>query len=439
MKLLLVSPDYASHYLPLSAIGTEAATVGADVVVTTGPAMAERVAADKFRWRRLDMSRGSNPGVLGTPDIQPADVANLTAFFEATRRGMVPTLHYQATARAADLLWEPASVARAMLTIVDEEEPDAVLVDHLALSATLALRAGGHPYTTFVPGHPSQLPVGDEVYGFPTSWPHAFVPRVDELHALRERCEDVTATVTALYNSVLRKLDAGAALVEDAFGAHGRDVLYNSPAELHPPLREPLLPTRHLFLGGCPRSEALDPASAAWLDAGHGEPFVYVSFGTFLSARQDVLARVVAALRSIDARVALSLGVADPTALGRMPDTWLVAPVLPQVALLAYAGAVVTHGGNNTVSESLAAGRPMVVLPFSTDQFSTASDLERTGHAVVADPNTATVADIARAITATFGHTAISRARAVADTMGWRSGAERAAARILTSAGTITR
>lgn len=48
-----------------------------------------------------------------------------------------------------------------------------------------------------------------------------------------------------------------------------------------------------------------------------------------------------------------------------------------------------THGGNNSVTEATTAGVPLVVLPFSTDQFAGAAALERYGAAVALDPNAA--------------------------------------------------
>ena len=71
-----------------------------------------------MEFASLALGRGSNPGVA-RPEQQPAgEDDNLRAFFDATRRGMVPTLRYQAEARARDLLWEPVETARRTIEIV---------------------------------------------------------------------------------------------------------------------------------------------------------------------------------------------------------------------------------------------------------------------------------------------------------------------------------
>jgi UDP:flavonoid glycosyltransferase YjiC (YdhE family) len=71
---------------------------------------------------------------------------------------------------------------------------------------------------------------------------------------------------------------------------------------------------------------------------------------------------------------------------------------LPQVRLLDRAAVAVTHGGNNSVTEAMTAGVPLVVLPFSTDQFAGAAALERVGYGLVLAPNSATVDELVAAI-----------------------------------------
>ena len=176
MTLLVISPDYASHLLPLATLATAWRDAGDSVVVATGPATAGIVAGFGFQRADLVLGRGSNPGVIRADQQPPGEDSALRGFFAATRHGMVATLRYQAEARRTDLLWEPVDRARAVLDVVDRVKPDQVIVDHLAFSARLALDVAGIPYADVVLGHPSALPVGDEVYGYPPAWPVAFTP-----------------------------------------------------------------------------------------------------------------------------------------------------------------------------------------------------------------------------------------------------------------------
>lgn len=414
MTLLVISPDYASHLLPLLTLAggwrstscrcdPRAVPAGERIVVATGPATRPLVLEAGFEPVELQLGRGSNPGIIRAEEQPTGEDDNLRAFFAATRDGMVATLRYQAAARRNDLLWDPVNVGRRVLQVVEEVRPDRVLVDHLAFGATMALRAADVPYGDVVLGHPSALPVGQEIYGVPPAWPSCFDDEMSDaaLHDLRVQGARVRDEFTAAYNAAMGALEPSAAPVDDAFAAHGHLVLYNFPAPLADRARTAMLPP-HVFLGSAVRPEAPDAEVAAWLDGPSGvrtqPPLVHVSFGTFLSARADVLRRVVEALAGLDVRVSLATGSADPAAVGPWPDHWLVRPYLPQVSLLERASVAVTHGGNNSVTESLTSGVPMLVLPFSTDQFAGAADIERAGVGLALPPNTSSPAELRAAV-----------------------------------------
>lgn len=423
MTLLVISPDYASHLLPLATLATAWRERGHRVVVATGPATAAIV--EQFGFERLDLrlGRGSNPGVIRAEDQPKGEDDALRGFFDATRRGMVETLAFQAEARLTDLMWEPVRVGREVLAVVESVAPDQILVDHLAFSARVALDSAGLAYGDVVLGHPSALPLGAaegrprEVYGFPPAWPVAFTPEPGALAELRDLCERVSARFTDEWNSALTTLNPQAEPVPFAFEEHGPTLLYNYPAELAPE-------RTGAFLGSAVRTEPLDDEVEAWLTASDA-PFVYVSFGSFLSVRGDVLARVVSALAALGLRGALALGSADRAEVGEVPEGWLVRAFLPQVRLLDRAVAAVTHGGNNSVTEAVTAGVPMLVLPFSTDQFAGAAALEQHGFGVALDPNTATVDELSEGLRAVL---ALDRTplTALARSLAQRPGSARA-------------
>jgi UDP:flavonoid glycosyltransferase YjiC (YdhE family) len=397
MTLLIISPDYASHLFPLATLGTAWRDAGERVVVATGPATADIVSQFGFERENLQLGRGSNPGVIRADQQPRGEDDALRGFFEATRRGMVETLLFQAHARSNDLLWNPVEIAREVQRLVKRVRPVDVIVDHLAFSARLGLRSGRIRHADVVLGHPSTLSVGDEVYGYPTAWPPALHPDQAELESLRRLCEEVRDTFTAQWNDALLQLSPTATASVDAFAETGDVLLLNYPAALHDENRARLFPP-HAFLGSAVRQEAVDSEVQQWL-ADDTKPVVYVSFGSFLSVRGDVLARVAEALQGLDVRVAIATGSTNPEELGPVPASWFVRGFLPQVTLLRRAVLAVSHGGNNTVTEAITCGVPLLLLPFSTDQFAGAAAVEAAGFGAALDPNSASVDDLREAAT----------------------------------------
>ncbi|MGW1541867.1 macrolide family glycosyltransferase [Streptomyces sp. NPDC002309] len=98
------------------------------------------------------------------------------------------------------------------------------------------------------------------------------------------------------------------------------------------------------------------------------DPVLYASLGTVFDADPRLLRHFAHALAPLGGTVVLSTGQTDPDALGPLPDNVVACRFVPQPEVLARASLFVTHGGMNSVSESLYAGVPMLVVPLGADQ-----------------------------------------------------------------------
>ncbi len=413
MTLLCIAPDYFSHYVPLAAAASRWRLAGEDVVFATGPSLRDRVRRDGFSYTEFILAPRSNPGLLQPRSLDDSELQRLQSNLEATRMGMVETLRYQAETRLCDLLWEPGQVLERLQAILRDVQPDHVLSVQLAYNATAALLALEVPFASFVTGHPAQVPGPGELYGFPHVRPHRFMaPRAD-LDALARLCRDVQDAFTTEFNHFIASADRKARPVTNGLAASSPWlVLHNYPGEIGE-YRRDMLPPQARFVGAVIRDEELDSEASRWIETGdRAAPVVLVSFGSFFSLRTDVLQRVADALRRGPFRVLMATGAAGAETLG-LPADWYAGPYLPQAALLKHCDLVITHGGNNTVLEALSAGVPLLVGPFSSDQFAGAADIERCGLGAVFDPNESTPDEIRslaeRSLAARPGARAIGR------------------------------
>jgi MGT family glycosyltransferase len=169
-----------------------------------------------------------------------------------------------------------------------------------------------------------------------------------------------------------------------------------------PELEPGLLPLdgKVVMTGPClPKGAALDDAGRAVLDAlPTDRQVVYVSLGTVFNGQPAVFRSLIAGAAAAGAHVVVSAGASfDALADLRSPSVHIHRQV-PQVPLLVRVDAVVTHGGNNTVQECLAAGRPMVVIPFGGDQLANAHRVERLGVGVRMNAADLSVDDVRAAV-----------------------------------------
>ena len=87
--------------------------------------------------------------------------------------------------------------------------------------------------------------------------------------------------------------------------------------------------------------------------------------------------RLVDLLATTEHRVIVSKGpLADQITLH---DNQTGEGFLPQPAILPQVDLVITHGGNNTVTEAFHHGKPMIVLPLFWDQVDNAQRVDETG------------------------------------------------------------
>jgi len=238
-------------------------------------------------------------------------------------------------------LWEAmlvplARVSRAPVErVIDEWRPDLVIVDQQAIGGALAARRRGVRWATFCTTSASVI---DTFAGLPKikAW-------VDEQLAALE-------------------VEAGLAPVATPDLSPDRIVVFSTEALIGADHRLP--PQARLV--GPSISDRPDATPFPWDALAEDRKRILVSLGTLSIDRDPRFFAVVA--EAMAGMPWQAIVVAPDGFLASPPDNVIVRPRVPQLALLPHMDAVVSHGGHNTVCESLACGLPLVVTPIRDDQ-----------------------------------------------------------------------
>jgi MGT family glycosyltransferase len=99
------------------------------------------------------------------------------------------------------------------------------------------------------------------------------------------------------------------------------------------------------------------------------KPLAYISFGTIFNRDVGLLRNISDILLKAGWAVIVSLGDPNAQVPGDWPPDVQVYSFVDQIAVLSRVRLFVTHGGMGGVSEALANGIPLIVVPQSVDQF----------------------------------------------------------------------
>ncbi len=124
------------------------------------------------------------------------------------------------------------------------------------------------------------------------------------------------------------------------------------------------------------RNEVLDLP----FNLSRGRKLIYITLGTILNNNIDFYNQCIDAFRDTDYQVVLSIGnKIEVSSLLPLPDNIIARNYIPQLELLKHAQLMISHGGLNSVSESLYYGVPVIAIPLANDQPAVAKRLQELG------------------------------------------------------------
>lgn len=123
---------------------------------------------------------------------------------------------------------------------------------------------------------------------------------------------------------------------------------------------------------------------------------IYLSLGSLGGADVELMRRLVDVLGATRHRYIVSKGPqADQITF---PDNMIGAQMLPQTKVIPQVDLVISHGGNNTTTEALHFGKPLIVLPLFWDQYENAQRVDELGFGVRLDTYAFADAELTEAV-----------------------------------------
>ncbi|MBX6387893.1 MAG: glycosyl transferase [Frankia sp.] len=158
-----------------------------------------------------------------------------------------------------------------------------------------------------------------------------------------------------------------------------------------------------------------------------GSALIYLSLGSLGSADVELMQRLIDVLATTSHKIIVSMGPrAEELKLG---PNMVGAPMLPQTKVIPQVDLVITHGGNNTTTECMHLGKPMIVLPLFWDQYDNAQRVHERGFGLRLSTYNFTDGELRAAVDRLYADTALrermaATGRAIRARDGLRRGAD---------------
>ena len=114
------------------------------------------------------------------------------------------------------------------------------------------------------------------------------------------------------------------------------------------------------------------------------QKLIYLSLGSIGSMDVELMKRLVGILAKSPHKFIVSKGNSGDQY--ELADNMWGQNSVPQTKVLPLVDLVITHGGNNSTTETFGFGKPMIVLPIFADQYDNAQRIHETGYGIRLDP-----------------------------------------------------
>ena len=306
---------------------------------------------------------------------------------------------------------------RELAGIVARARPDVIVEDNVV--GFPALVTAGVPFVRIVSCNPLEIKdpgIAPAFSGYPAADPAGW-------QTFRAEYERVHRPMWAEFNAWV--IEQGAPPLPDLEFIHEGTVnLYIYPESADYQRARPLGPSWHRLDSSVRETDGKFTLPDA-LAAGSGA-LIYFSLGSLGSADVQLMRRVINCLATTPYRYIVSKGPLHDEI--ELAPNMAGAEFLPQTSILPSCDLAITHGGNNTVTECLHFGKPMIVLPLFWDQYDNAQRIDELGLGIRLDTYRFTDAELHAALNRLLTDAHLrSQLTAAAATIQQRNGVRKAA------------
>lgn len=258
--------------------------------------------------------------------------------------------------------------------IIEAHRPDVIVEDNVVLFP--ALTTAGVPFVRIVSCSPLEVPGAD----IPP--PFSGLPSADrsEWDSYRAEFDRTHRPMWEDFNSWVQAQGAPALPELEFMPRDNAANLYVYPAEADYREVRPLQGNWTRMDSSVRETDEDYEIPDAVANRPDGSALIYLSLGSLGGADVDLMQRLVDVLGTTRHRYIVSMG--PQAARITLADNMVGAQMLPQTKVIPQVDLVISHGGNNTVTETLHFGKPLIVLPLFWDQYENAQRIDELGFGI---------------------------------------------------------
>jgi zeaxanthin glucosyltransferase len=353
----IICPPYPGHLNPQTALGRELQSRGHQVTVLQIPDV-----------ENLVRSEGVGFHVIGQSTYRPGSLAE--TFVQLTQRSEIEALQYSVNfcREVTEIICRDAPAA------IEELGIDVLLVDQLEPAGETVAEGLGLPFICISCGQAIHRQADIPPFFMPWNYQNTWWARLRNqvAYAILDRsCRPILQVINHYRDRW--KLSPYRRMYRS--NSH---LLHISQQVAAFDLPNPHLPSHFHYVGPL-RNQS--PRSVPFpSDRLTGQPLIYASLGSVQNRKYEIFYQIATACQGLDFQLVMPHGGGmNSQQIDSLPGDPLVVEYAPQREILARASLTITHGGMNTVLDSLSYGVPLIAIPITFEQPGTGARIRWTG------------------------------------------------------------